>query len=75
MPAVVVGVLEDDPPVSANASAAATAASAIAAAPAARTFGEARLPPVLRTGGGAGVRRCLRAFLPLVARPFCSSGG
>jgi hypothetical protein len=60
------GVDEDeDPPVSAKASAAATAASATATAPVASTFGEARLPP-LRTGGGAGVRRCLRAFFPLV---------
>src|SRR6266550_2710553 len=49
VPAAVVGVLEDDPPVNANASAAATAASAIAPTPAARTFGDARLaPPVLR---------------------------
>src|SRR5207302_1891310 len=67
---VVTGPVEDgdeDPPVSANASAAATAASAIAPAPAASTFGEARRPPppVLRTGGGAGVRRWPRAFLPL----------
>src|SRR5919198_4677782 len=42
---------EEEPPVRANASAAATAASAIAPAAAASTFGEARRPAVLRTGG------------------------
>src|SRR5215831_7210100 len=59
---------EDEPPVSANASATATAASAITPAPIASTFGDAclPLPPVLRTGGGAGVLRSRRAFLPLV---------
>jgi hypothetical protein len=51
-----VDVFDEEPPVSANASAAATAASAIAPATAAMTFGEARRPPVLRTDGG-GVRR------------------
>src|ERR1041384_1275512 len=68
VPPLVVGDGEDDePPVSAKASAAATAASAMTAAPAASTFGEARPPPGLRAGGGGGgVRRCLRAFFPLV---------
>jgi hypothetical protein len=62
----VVDGFDEEPPVKAKASAAATAASAIAPTAIASTFGEARRPPVLRSGGGAGVRRCFRAFFPLV---------
>ena len=55
----------DEPPVSATAAATAIPARTMTAPAIASTFGEAFRPPVLRTGGG-GVRRCCRAFLPLV---------
>src|SRR5438132_1745679 len=60
---------DEEPRVIATAAAAAPPASRSTSAAIRSTFGEALRAPVLRTGGGAGVRRCCRAFLPLVTVP------